>query len=164
MRTNNITVISSRIKGRIDRLFVRNPGEKIAKGQQLFAIYSEELLADEKDFLNAIEQQTKFSSQQKIVDELADASKKKLKLWGWSEQQINQLTTTKQISATFSYTSSESGFLLELKINEGAYIEAGTPLFKIVFRFAILNKGVPISTYAPSLIFKSNKNPLSVLA
>jgi Cu(I)/Ag(I) efflux system membrane fusion protein len=128
---NNITVISSRVKGRIDNLFVRNPGEKITKGQILFAIYSEELLADEKDFLNAIEQQSSFSSQQKIVDELADASKKKLQLWGWSEQQINKLASSKQISPTFSYVSSESGFLLELKINEGAYVEAGTPLFKI---------------------------------
>ncbi|MEO5569550.1 MAG: efflux RND transporter periplasmic adaptor subunit [Bacteroidia bacterium] len=128
---NNISVISSRVKGRIDKLFVRNPGEKIARGQLLFAIYSEELLADEKDFLNAVEQQTKFSSQQKIVGELADASKKKLKLWGWSEQQINELASSKQISPTFSYTSNESGFLLELKINEGAYVEAGTSLFKI---------------------------------
>ena len=113
---NNITVISSRVNGRIDKLFVRNPGEKIAKGQMLFAIYSEELLADEKDFLNAVEQQTKFSSQQKIADELADASKKKLKLWGWSEQQIDQLTTTKQISPTFSYSSSESGCTRCLKL------------------------------------------------
>ena len=128
---NNITLISSRVTGRIDKLFVRNPGEKITKGQLLFAIYSEELLADEKDFLNAVEQQTKFSSQQKIVDELADASKKKLKLWGWSEQQINQLASSKHISPTFSYTSNGSGFLLELKINEGAYVEAGTELFKI---------------------------------
>ncbi|MEO8088098.1 MAG: efflux RND transporter periplasmic adaptor subunit [Bacteroidota bacterium] len=128
---NNITVISSRINGRIDKLFMRNPGEKIAKGQMLFAIYSEELLADEKDFLNTVEQQSKFSSQQKIVDELAEASKMKLKLWGWSDQQITELASSKEISPSFSYTSKESGFLLELKINEGDYVEEGTPLFKI---------------------------------
>lgn len=156
---NNITVISSRVKGRIDKLFVRNPGEKIAKGQILFAIYSEELLADEKDFLNAVEQQSKFSSQQKIVDELADASKKKLKLWGWSEQQINELASSKQISPTFSYASKESGFLLELKINAGAYIETGTPLFKI----ANLNTiWVEAQVYPEQLKYLNQQSEVSV--
>ncbi len=128
---NNISVISSRVSGRIDKLFIRNPGEKIEKGQLLFSIFSEELLADEKDFLNAVEQQAKFSSQQKIVNDLADASRMKLKLWGWTEGQINELVSSKQISPNYSYTSSESGFLMELKISEGAYVEIGTPLFKI---------------------------------
>ncbi len=156
---NNITVISSRVKGRIDKLFVRNPGEKIAKGQMLFAIYSEELLADEKDFLNAIEQQSKFSSQQKIVDELADASKKKLKLWGWSEVQINELASSKQISPIFSYASNESGFLLELKVNEGAYVEEGTPLFKIANLSTIW---VEAQVYPEQLKYLNQQSEVSV--
>jgi Cu(I)/Ag(I) efflux system membrane fusion protein len=156
---NNVTVISSRVKGRIDKLFVRNPGEQIIKGQMLFAIYSEELLADESDFLNSVEQQTKFSSQQKIVDDLADASKKKLKLWGWSEQQINELASLKHISPTFSYTSNESGFLWELKISEGVYVEAGTPLFKI----ANLNTiWVEAQAYPEQLIYLNQQSEVSV--
>ena len=128
---NNITVISSRVNGRIDKLFVRNPGEKIAKGQMLFAIYSEELLADEKDFLNSLEQQVKFSSQQKMVNELAEASRQKLKLFGMSEKQIIELAASKTISPNLSFQSDESGFLLELKVTEGVYVDEGTPLFKI---------------------------------
>ena len=156
---NNITVISSRMKGRIDKLFVRNPGEKIVKGQMLFAIYSEELLADEKDFLNSLEQQVKFSSQQKMVNELAEASRQKLKLFGMSEKQIIELAASKTISPNLSFQSDESGFLLELKVNEGAYIEAGTPLFKI----ANLNTiWVEAQVYPEQLKYLNQQSEVSV--
>ena len=157
---NNITVISSRVNGRIDKLFVRNPGEKIAKGQMLFAIYSEELLADEKDFLNSLEQQVKFSSQQKMVNELAEASRQKLKLFGMSEKQIIELAASKTISPNLSFQSDESGFLLELKITEGVYVDEGTPLFKIANLSTIW---VEAQMYPEQLKYLNLKSELSVL-
>src|SRR5690348_1145368 len=48
---NNVTTISSRVNGRIDKLFVRNAGEEIRKGQLLYSIYSEELLSDENQYI-----------------------------------------------------------------------------------------------------------------
>ena len=46
-----VTSINSRVSGRIDNLLIRASGEFIQKGSSLYEIYSEELLADEKEFI-----------------------------------------------------------------------------------------------------------------
>jgi len=128
---NNTSIISSRVKGRVEKLFVRNTGEEIKAGQALYSIYSEELLSDENEFLLALEQKSKYSSQINTVNNLILASKKKLELWGMSEKQITELTQGKQPSLTITYYSKLSGYLAELNISEGEYVEEGTPIFKI---------------------------------
>ncbi len=50
-------VIPSRVAGRIEMLYYRSVGEKVGKGLPLFQIYSEELLAAQKNYLISLEQQ-----------------------------------------------------------------------------------------------------------
>ena len=128
---NNITVISSRIRGRLDKLFVRNTGEEIKSEQVLYSIYSEELLSDENEYLLALKQLADFPSQKNTVNELIKSSKKKLFLWGMNEKQVEELALNKQVSRTVTFYSSVDGYLVELNISEGEYVEIGTPLFKI---------------------------------
>ncbi|MEO7992751.1 MAG: efflux RND transporter periplasmic adaptor subunit, partial [Chryseolinea sp.] len=84
---NKLTTISSQVPGRIDRLFVRQEGEHIVTGQALYSIYSEELLADQNDYLSALQQRNKFPGQQSTVDALIQGGRKKLLLWGMTESQ-----------------------------------------------------------------------------
>lgn len=128
---NKINVISSRVSGRLDKLFVRSTGEEIKSGQALYSVYSEELLSDENEYLLALKQQTVFPSQKNTVNELVLASKKKLQLWGINEKQITELEKNQSASALITFYSNVSGYLAELNISEGEYAEAGTPLFKI---------------------------------
>ena len=128
---NNISNTSSRVNGRIEKLFVRNPGEEIKKGQLLYSIYSEELLADENEYLLAVEQQSKYTWQKNTVDALVEASRKKLLLWGLSEAQINELAKNGSATSSMNFYSDASGILSELRISEGGYVSTGTPLFKI---------------------------------
>jgi Cu(I)/Ag(I) efflux system membrane fusion protein len=128
---NNISNISSRVNGRIEKLFVRNPGEEIKKGQALYAVYSEELLSNENEFLLSLEQRSNFTEQRNTVNTLVEASRKKLLLWGLSEEQIKRLTQNKKTSPTVNFYSNVNGYLSELNINEGEYVSTGTPLFKI---------------------------------
>lgn len=128
---NNISNISARVNGRIEKLFVRNPGEEIKKGQLLYAIYSEELLANENEYLLALKQQLIYTTQKITVDALVESSEKKLSLWGLNKAQIKELAKSKSASATVSFFSDANGILSELKISEGEYVSTGTPLFKI---------------------------------
>lgn len=128
---NRISVVSSRIRGRVDKLFVRSTGEEIKNGEALYSIYSEELLSDESEYLLALKQQSEFSSQKNMVNELVLASKKKLLLLGMRENQIDELEKTKVSSPLITFYSNTSGYLAELNINEGEYVEAGTVFFKI---------------------------------
>jgi multidrug efflux pump subunit AcrA (membrane-fusion protein) len=50
------TVVSSRVAGRIERLFVKQTGQRITLGQPLYTIYSEELLVLQREYLMAKEQ------------------------------------------------------------------------------------------------------------
>jgi len=86
-----VDVITSRVRGRIDELYVRNPGDYVRKGQAIYGIYSEELLADEQDFLLAIDQFNSAISQKEIAEQLLEAARKKLLLWTLSPNQIKAL-------------------------------------------------------------------------
>ncbi len=127
---NNQTTITARVKGRIDRLFLRQEGERIVNGQALYSIYSEELLADQNDYLSALQQRDKFPGQQTTVDELIQGGRKKLLLWGMTESQIKNLEASQQ-PVLLTYYSGYSGFVAKLMVSEGEYTEIGKPLFQI---------------------------------
>ncbi|MBN8670014.1 MAG: efflux RND transporter periplasmic adaptor subunit [Chitinophagales bacterium] len=126
-----ITVVTARFRGRLEKLYVKTPQQYVTKGQPLYAIYSEELLSDEKELVGALEQQEKFSSIKQVIDELIAGARKKLLLWGLSPEQIATIEKTKKIAPLVDFYSPVSGTLVELSVSEGQYVEAGTALYRI---------------------------------
>jgi len=126
-----VTVVTSRIRGRLDKLFVRNPQEMVSTGQPLYAIYSEELLSYENELLNALQQQAQFTNMKQVMDQLVEAARKKLLLWGLTAEQIAQLESSGEASPLITFYSPVSGTLVELAVSEGQYVEIGTPLFRL---------------------------------
>jgi Cu(I)/Ag(I) efflux system membrane fusion protein len=126
-----ITMVTSRVRGRLDKLFVRNPQQWVTGGQPLYAIYSEELLSYENEFLIALEQQSQFSNMKQLIDQLAEGARKKLLLWGLTSEQIAQLEKSRQASPLVTFYSPVSGTLVNLEVSEGQYVEIGTPLFRL---------------------------------
>lgn len=131
-----VTVVTSRIRGRLDKLFVRNPQEIVTKDQPLYSIYSEELLSYENEFLNALQQQQQFTNMKDVMEQLVEAARKRLLLWGLTAEQITQLEKDREASPLATFYSPVSGTLVELPVSEGQYVETGTPLF----RFADLSQ------------------------
>ena len=103
----------------------------VSAGQPLYAIYSEELLSYENELLNALQQQAQFSNMKQIMDQLLEAARKKLLLWGLTAEQIAQLEKTGETSPLVTFYSPVSGTLVELAVSEGQYVETGTPLFRL---------------------------------
>lgn len=126
-----VTVISSRVKGRIVKLFVKSPGEFIQNGNSIYSIYSEELFADEKEFLALSEKKQQGNPLNKFLDDMLIASKNKLLLWGLTENQILDLKKNKTASSQVTFYSHTEGYVTELFIKEGMYLEEGTPLVKL---------------------------------
>lgn len=126
-----ITVITSRIRGRVDKLFVRNPQQRVATGQPLYSIYSEELLSYENELLNALQQQKRFSTMKSVIDQLVEGARKKLLLWGLTGSQVAELEKSGVASPLVTFKSPVSGTVTELSITEGQYVEIGAPLFRI---------------------------------
>lgn len=127
----NIEVITARVNGRLDKLFVKNSGEHVVKGQAIYSIYSEELLADESDYLQAIEQNNNAVAQKEIAKQLLDASRKKLLLWTLTDVQIKEIEMSKKANSLMTFYSPYSGYLIELTVREGEYVDAGSLILKI---------------------------------
>ena len=127
-----VTVITSRINGRVDQLFVKNPQQQVRAGQALFAIYSEELLSDENEFLNALKQQSQFATMKPAIDQLIEGARKKLVLWGLTREQISEIEKNEVTSPLITYYSAVSGTVIGLNVSEGQYVEMGSPMFRIV--------------------------------
>ena len=156
---NKLTTITARIKGRIDRLFLREEGGRIKKGQALYSIYSEELLADQNDYLSTLQHLDKFPGQQTAVDGLIQGGRKKLLLWGMTESQIKNLEANQQASSLLTYYSANTGSVVKLLVNEGEYTEIGRPLFQIADLSSVW---VETQVYASELQYLTEKTEASI--
>ncbi len=127
-----VTTISSRVKGRIDKLHVKTSGDYISQGQPVYEIYSEQLFADEKEFISLAEKLQKANQADKLLNQMLNASENKLLLWGLNEKQINELKKNKIPSPLITFYSPSAGYVTNVQIKEGMYVEEGTSLIKLV--------------------------------
>ena len=121
----NVNVVSSRISGRIDKLYYKNIGDYIPKGSKIYELYSEELNNAKQQYLLLKEKRKTLGNTIVDFDQLLGSSKTKLVFWGMSEEQITSLGQRENSSMTTSFYSNESGYLTALDITEGNYIPQG---------------------------------------
>jgi Cu(I)/Ag(I) efflux system membrane fusion protein len=123
-------VISSRYAGRIEKLFVKEMGRPVSKGQPIFQIYSEELQTLQQDYLLQLKQVAAFP-EEKIYQSMREAAKNKLRLFGYSDAQIRALTAAGKAAPLLTVYSSASGIVTELSVSEGQYLSEGSPVLKL---------------------------------
>lgn len=124
------TAISSRVAGRIDRLFKKEEGRAIIWGEPLYEIYSENLLTLQQEFLLAHQKQREVPDN-KDLKSLAEGSRKKLQLLGMSENQINQLVVLGTAQPRITLLAPTSGIIKSIEVEEGQYVEEGTQLYTL---------------------------------
>ena len=123
----NRTTISARFSGRIEKLYVNSTGAVVRKGQPLFEIYSPQLVQAQNDFLLAFDNGKKAAGQNSLVS----ASRKRLEIFGMTKEQLAALEASREVKLTFTYYAATNGTVIEKKVQEGAYVSEGTPLFEI---------------------------------
>jgi membrane fusion protein, copper/silver efflux system len=128
---NALITITSRARGRIEKLYVRNPGEYISENAPLYDLYSEELLSDEQEYLAALAYLRAAETQKEFAKTLADAARNKLLLWTLSKEQIEALEQSGRASAYSTFFSHQSGYVTDLPVREGQYVETGSPIMKL---------------------------------
>ncbi|WP_241282666.1 efflux RND transporter periplasmic adaptor subunit [Chryseobacterium timonianum] len=121
--------VSSRVMGRVDKLYFKNIGDYVAKGSPLIEIYSEELNNAKQEYLLALEKKKYLENSSSIdFEQLIQSSKNKLLLWGMTEGQIQQLKQSGKVSTTTTLFSTASGYITNLNITEGGYLEEGNTI------------------------------------
>ncbi len=126
------TSVSSRVMGRVERLYYKNLGDFVKKGVPLFDLYSEELNNAKQEFLLALDKRKTFTSETVIdFDQLIQSARNKLLLWGLSEQQISELEKNKKAAPVTTFYSSASGYITQMEIREGDFVMEGGTIVKL---------------------------------
>ncbi len=124
--------VSSRVMGRIEKLYYKNLGDYVKKGSPLIELYSEELNNAKQEYLLALERQKAFAEETAIdFNQLLQGAKNKLLLWGMTEGQLQELAKNKKSTPTTTFYSTASGYITALDIIEGDYISEGGTIVKL---------------------------------
>ena len=102
--TRNQTLLSSRISGRIEALYVKYNYQPVKKGQLIMEIYSPELAAAQREFLYIVN----------TADEvMINKARQRLLLLGMSESSIKDIIYEKEVLYRIPVYSNANGYIVE---------------------------------------------------
>ena len=125
------TSISARVMGRIEKLYFKNMGDYVKKGDRLFDLYSEELNNAKQELILALERKNTLDNSIIDFNQLIQSAKYKLLLWGMSEAQIEELVKTKKTTTTTTFLSNATGYITMLELKEGDYTMEGSTVMRL---------------------------------
>jgi len=113
-----LAYVQVRYSGYIEKVFADATYQYVHKGQPLFTIYSPDIVATEREYLVAKQnqQQVAQSTVPGVVSSastLLDAAEQRLKQWGVSGQEIARLESTAQVREELEVDSPASGYITE---------------------------------------------------
>ena len=119
--------ITARFSGRIEQLHVSFVGQKVKSGEPVAEIYSPDAVAAQREFLIALNSPTSTSGESALLKQ----ARSKLKLWGFTDHQLDQLTKDQSPATDVTIYSPISGTVLKKNVNPQQYVSTGEPLFEV---------------------------------
>ena len=113
-----LAYVQVRYSGYIQKVFVDATYQYVRKGQPLFTIYSPDLVATEREYLVAKQNQQQVaqstvSGVTTSAASLLDAAIERLKQWGVTSQEISRLDSSGQVEQELEVDSPVSGYITE---------------------------------------------------
>ena len=118
----NLVHIHPRVAGWLDKLYVKNKGAKVTKGQPIYDIYSPALVNAQEDLVLALARNNR---------RLIRAAKDRLKALLVPPQAIKQLIKSRQVQQNVTIYAPQSGVIDNLAVREGFYVKPGTTMMSI---------------------------------
>src|SRR6266550_1947760 len=133
---SKLAYVQVRFSGFIEKAFVDATYQYVRKGQPLFTIYSPDLVATEREYLVAKQnqQQTAQSTVPGVASSAAsllDAASERLKQWGVPQQEIARLESTGQVQQELQFDSPASGYITERNALPSVAVQPEMRLFTI---------------------------------
>lgn len=122
--------VTLRLGGWITKLHVTRTGQAVRQGQVMFTLYSPELYAAQQEYLLARARVADPAARAHAAA-LADASARKLELWGLTAAQVARIAERGEPMRDVPFHAPASGYVIEKLVVEGAAFEAGQRLFRI---------------------------------
>ena len=132
----NEYMVTTRVSGWIQKLYVNYTGQVVKKGGKLMDIYSPELVAAEQELLTALSYQSTvknstISEAKASGDELLKNAVQKLELLEIPESEIDRIKETKEVKTYMTLYAQQGGTVIMKNVVEGQKVMAGASLLHI---------------------------------
>lgn len=130
-----VAFISSRIDGRVDRLFVDFTGVEVKKGDHLVEIYSPDLLVAQSELLLGLEafekEKPSTSAIKSFTQSRLESARTKLRLLGILDDQIREIEASRKPTTHLTIYAPMGGTVIEKNVRVGQYLKTGDPVYRI---------------------------------
>ena len=130
---SSLADVNLKVHGWITKLYVSQTGERVARGQTLFTLYSPELYNAEQDFLLATQGEASSApgGPPGRGESLGRAARQRLHLLGLDDSQIDAVAKRGAPLESVPISAPASGFVIEKNVVEGASVDPGMRLYRI---------------------------------
>jgi RND family efflux transporter MFP subunit len=171
----------ARVGGYVQKLFVFSPGELVEKDAPLLTIYSPELLAAQKEFVDTLKMRDNASTNGNPdvlanAEHLLDSGRQRLRLWNIGDDQIAELEKTRQPREFLTLCSPFKGVVQDVGAQQGRSVNGGDQLvdiadLSVVWVWAefyqdelpMLKKGLSVAVTSSSYPGEKFKGTISVI-
>ena len=119
---DQLTHVHPRVEGWVEKLYVKADGDRVEKGQPLYALYSPELVNAQEELVFALNRNN---------PRLITAAENRLKALQIDPTVIDELRRTQRVKRSLTFYSPRSGVIDNLNIREGSYVRPGTTLVSV---------------------------------
>ena len=128
--------IASYIDGRVERLFADYTGVEVDKGDHLAVVYSPQLYSAQVEYVESKRTLSNSSgaalaSVREAQTKLVANSRQRLVELGMTEEQLTELESSNQAKSRMTIYAPIGGTVIEKLAEEGKYISAGEPIYRI---------------------------------
>lgn len=131
-----LSYVQVRYSGYVQKVFVDATYQYVQKGQPLFTIYSPDVVATEREYLVAKQNQQQVSQSTVAgvaasATSLTDAALERLRQWGVSSQEMTRLESSGEVEQEMHVDSPVSGYITERNALPSVAVEPDMRLYTI---------------------------------
>ena len=166
----------ARVDGYVQELKVSSPGQQVSQGQPLMTIYSPDLHSTEQELVNLLNDRDRGGAGRVSTDQLIEASKRRLKLWNVSDQEIAELEKSRKPSDQLMLRSPFDGVVNEVMSRPGMNVKLGDKLISVLDlsnlwvwaefyenEIGLLKQGQPIDVSVPAFPNQTFQGQIAVI-
>jgi membrane fusion protein, copper/silver efflux system len=130
-----VYTIAPKFEGWVDQLHVDATGNAVKPGQNLFDVYSPELISAQREYLIALQGLSSMKDAapdaQNGMQELAQASLMRLKSWDIGDEDLRRLRESGEVKRAIAFRSPVNGIVTEKIAQKGMRFMPGEVMYRI---------------------------------
>ena len=150
-----VTVVSPRVEGWVEQLYVNATGQPVRRGQALFALYAPMVAAAEQELLLArdLEHGVAGGTEEARAGAhgMLESARRRLLAWDVPPDEVARLEATGEVRRTVTFRSPATGVVLEKAVLPGQRLMAGDVAYRIADLSTVWIEGEVFERDLPSV-------------